>query len=100
MADPKLKAELEALRAQVAYMTKRFDEQSGTHEPAEPAEPESASSPLDEVRRIAEQLHAPELFDLATKYLSDIGQDIQASKPRALIAAFLAGFIAGKAVGR
>jgi hypothetical protein len=97
MADPKLKAELEALRAQVAYMTKRFDEQSGTHEPAEP---ESASSPLDEVRRIAEQLHAPELFDLATKYLSDIGQDIQASKPRALIAAFLAGFIAGKAVGR
>lgn len=97
MADPKLKAELEALRAQVEQMTKRFDERS---EPAEPAEPEGASSPLDEVRRIAEELHAPQLFELLAKYLGDIGQDIQDSKPRALIAAFVAGFLAGKALGR
>jgi hypothetical protein len=97
MADPKLKAELEALRAQVAQMTKRFDEQTG---PSEPAEPESASSTWGEVRRIAEELHAPQLFDLAAKYLGDVGQDIQDSKPRALIAAFVAGFVAGKALGR
>lgn len=100
MADPKLKAELEALRAQVEQMTKRFDERSGASEPAEPAEPEGASSPLDEVRRIAEELHAPQLFELLAKYLGDIGQDIQDSKPRALIAAFVAGFTLGKALGR
>jgi hypothetical protein len=97
MADPKLKAELEALRAQVEQMTKRFDERTGA---PEPGGPESAPSPLDEVRRIAEELHAPQLFDLLAKYLSDIGQDIQDSKPRALIAAFVAGFLAGKALGR
>jgi hypothetical protein len=97
MADPKLKAELEALRAQVEQMTKRFDERTET---PEPGEPKSASSPLDEVRRIAEDLHAPQLFELLAKYLGDIGQDIQDSKPRALIAAFVAGFVAGKALGR
>lgn len=95
MADPKLKAELEALRAQVEQMTKRFDERA-----PEPGVPESAPSPLDEVRRIAEDLHAPQLFDLLAKYLGDIGQDIQDSKPRALIAAFVAGFTLGKALGR
>jgi hypothetical protein len=93
MPDPKLKAELEALRAQVEHMTKRFDEQTA---PRAPAETESTSSPLDEVRRIAEELHAPQLFDLIAKYLGGIGQDIQDSKPRALIAAFVAGFVAGK----
>jgi len=92
MPDPKLKAELEALRAQVEHMTKRFDEQTA---PAERPETESPSA-LDEVRRIAEELHAPQLFDLLAKYLGGIGQDIQDSKPRALIAAFVAGFVAGK----
>jgi hypothetical protein len=97
MPDPKLKAELEALRAQVAQMTKRFDEQTGT---PESTEPDSTSSPLDEVRRIAEELHAPQLLDQLAKYLGDIGQDLKDSRPRALIAAFLAGFIAGKTLGR
>jgi|GEM_PF-2490363 len=103
MSDPKLKAELEALRAQVEQMTKRFDEQVRAPERAETGEtgePQGTTSALDEVRRIAEELHAPELASLAAKYLRDIGQDIQDSKPRALIAAFLAGFIAGKATGR
>jgi len=96
MSDSNLKAELEALKAQVSQLSRRA---TGGDRPA--AEAASAeTSTLDEVRKLAEQVDAPHLVEQASEFLKGLGKDVQDSKPRALIAAFVAGFLAGRATGR
>jgi hypothetical protein len=96
MPDRELKAELEALKAQIAQMSRRVsgEEHSGIQADR------SESSPLDEVRKLAERVDAPHLIEQASDYLKGLGQDVQDSKPRALVAAFVAGFLAGRVTGR
>jgi len=90
-----LKAELEALKAQVSQMSRQSK--------AEPSAAEAGSaetSTLDEIRKLAERADAPQLVEHASEFLKALGKDVQDSKPRALIAAFVAGFLAGRATGR
>ncbi|HSC88852.1 MAG TPA: hypothetical protein VLC09_16330 [Polyangiaceae bacterium] len=118
MADPKLKAELDALRTQLERLTQQLGSQGPAEqapakpEPAKPgAKPEAAAargegapspanSPLEEARKLAEELHGSELARHFGEFLSGLGQDLQDSKPRALITAFVAGFVAGKVLGK
>jgi len=95
MSDPHLKSELEALKAQVAQMSRRVVREAASAAPAS-----SEASPLDEVRKLAERVNAPQLVEQASEYLKGLGQDVQDSKPRALLAAFVAGFLAGRTLGR
>jgi hypothetical protein len=96
MPDRELKAELEALKAQVAQMSGRGSE----GEPAGTKADSSETSPLDEVRKLAERVDAPHLVEQASEYLKGLGQDVLDSKPRALVAAFVAGYLAGRVTGR
>jgi hypothetical protein len=95
MADS-LKSELEALKAQVAEMSRRAvgEERSRAETDA------SETSPLDEVRKIAERVDAQHLVEQAVEYFKAVGEDVRESKPRALVAAFVAGFLAGRVTGR
>jgi hypothetical protein len=95
MSDPNLKAELEALKAQVSQMARRA---AGDRPAAEAGSAEPST--LDEVRKLAERVDAPQLVEQASEFLKSLGKDVQDSKPRALIAAFVAGFLAGRATGR
>jgi hypothetical protein len=95
MADT-LKSELEALKAQVAEMSRRV---VGEERPrAEAGSPET--SPIDEVRKLAERVDAQDLVEKAVEYFKGVGEDVRESKPRALVAAFVAGFLAGRVMGR
>jgi hypothetical protein len=96
MSDPNLKAELEALKAQVSQLSRRAT--SAERPAAEAASAETST--LDEVRKLAERMDAPQLVEQASEFLKGLGKDVQDSKPRALIAAFVAGFLAGRATGR
>lgn len=96
MADPHLKSELEALKAQVADMSRRV---VGEERPRGDTG-SSEASPLDEVRKMAERVDAQHLVDQAVEYLKGVGEDVRESKPRALVAAFVAGFMAGRVMGR
>lgn len=96
MSDLDLKAELEALKAQVSQISRRA---AGAEKaPAEAGSGETSA--LDELRKVAERVDAPELLEKASEFLQGLGKDVQDSKPRALIAAFVAGFLAGRVTGR
>jgi hypothetical protein len=95
MSDLDLKAELEALRAQVSKMSRRA---ASGERSAEAVSGESSA--LDELRKVAERVDAPELLQKASEFLQGLGKDVQDSKPRALITAFVAGFLAGRVTGR
>ena len=95
MADS-LKSELEALKAQVAEMSRRV---VGPERPLTEASTTETSA-LDEVRKLADGVDARHLVEQAAKYLKSVGEDVQDSKPRALVAAFVAGFLAGRVMGR
>lgn len=60
----------------------------------------SATAVLDQAKEFAKEWHLPEAAEKLGEFLSALGDDIKESPPRALIAAFLAGFVAGKVVGR
>jgi hypothetical protein len=94
MADSHLKSELESLKAQVAEMSRRF-----VAEEAAEGGP-STASPLDEVRKLADRVDAQHLVEQAVAYFKSVGEDVRDSKPRALVAAFVAGFLAGRVMGR
>jgi hypothetical protein len=96
MADSNLKSELEALKAQVSEMSRRV---VGEERPAAEVA-SSETSTLDEVRKLAERVDAQHLVDQAVEYLKGVGEDVRDSKPRALVAAFVAGFLAGRVMGR
>lgn len=96
MSDPDLKAELEALKAQVSQMSRR--PAAGDRSAAQAGSDEAST--LDEVRKLAERVDAPQLVEQASEFLKGLGKDVQDSKPRALIAAFVAGFLAGRVTGR
>ncbi len=95
MPDSHLKSELEALKAQVAEMTRRVVGEERTAEAGS-----SETSPLDEVRKLAERVDAQHLVEQAVEYFKSVGEDVRVSKPRALVAAFVAGFLAGRATSR
>jgi hypothetical protein len=96
MADSNLKSELEALKAQVAEMSRRVAAEKRAQ--AEPGS--SETSTLDEVRKLAERVDAHHLVEQAVEYFKSVGEDVRDSKPRALVAAFVAGFLAGRVTGR
>lgn len=96
MSDTDLKAELEALKAQMAQMSRRVG--GGERLAAEAGAGDSST--LDEVRKLAEQVDAPQLVQQASDFLKGLGKDVQDSKPRALVAAFVAGFLAARATAR
>ena len=96
MSEPNLKSELEALKAQIAEMSRR----AVAKDPPGPDADSSKASTLDEVRKLADRVDTSQLAEQALEYLKGVGQDVQESKPRALVAAFLAGFLAGRATGR
>jgi hypothetical protein len=96
MSDPQLKAELEALKAQLSQMSRRV---AAADSPGGVAG-SSESSTLDEVRKLAESVDAPQLIEQASEFLKGLGKDVQDSKPKALVAAFVAGFVAGRVTGR
>ncbi len=102
MVNQQLKSELEALKAQVEQISKHLEtDQTKTVGDSDGKDAEeSNTSTFDEVRRIANEFDAPHLAHQAADYLKALGHDVHDSKPRALVAAFLAGFIAGKMVGR
>jgi hypothetical protein len=84
MADS-LKSELEALKAQVAEMSRRV---VGEERPTAEAV-SSETSPLDEVRKVAEGLDTRHLVEQAAEYLKGVGEDVQES-----------GYLAGRVMGR
>ena len=96
MSDQDLKAELEALKAQVSQISRRT---AGGDRPV-PETGSAETSPLDELRKVAERVDAPELVEKASEFLKGLGKDVKDSKPRALVAAFVAGFLAGRVTGR
>jgi hypothetical protein len=96
MNEADLKAELEALKAEVAQISSR---RAGGERPATDAGAAETST-LDEIRKLAERADASQLVEQASEFLKGLGKDVQDSKPRALIAAFVAGFLAGRATGR
>lgn len=97
-------SEIEALRAQLESLERRSREKSagsGGEEPSAASRKAAESSPeLEGLQDWVEQLHLPELSEKLSEYLAALGQDVKDSKPRALVSAFVAGFLAGKVMSR
>ncbi len=85
-----LRAQLEVLQARVKRGAQRFSGDASS----------DAGSPLEQAREFAQEWNLPEASQKLAEFLGGLGEDIKESKPRALVSAFLAGFIAGKVLGR
>jgi F0F1-type ATP synthase assembly protein I len=100
--------EIDELRAQLKSLEERVSRRPRATNKREAPEPEkAASSPFDgasavleQAKEIAKEWHLPEASEKLGEFLAALGDDIKESPPRALIAAFLAGFVAGKLVSR
>lgn len=98
-------SEIEALRAQLESLERRSREKSPSPSKAESTAESSEASPaefesLEHLQKWADQFQLAELSEKLSEYLAGLGQDVKDSKPRALVSAFVAGFLAGKVMSR
>ena len=101
MVDQDVKREVDALRAELEALTRRLDG-------AGPAEVDSAGGGKGRKVRggsaisadLLDQVDPKELSKHLAKFLESLGRDVRDSRPKALVAAFLAGFLAGRTLGR
>lgn len=93
MADDTLRTELEQLKQQLQELRAA---------PAKPhvAAKRAADAGLDAAKRLVDNLDVPELRAHAADFLKSLGDDVRESRPKALVAAFLAGVAVGKLLSK
>jgi hypothetical protein len=103
VADETLRTELEHLKQELLELRNA----SPARNPAKPATGGPAAEArrvttagLDSAKRLVENLDVPELGQLVADMLKSLGNDVRDSRPKALVAAFLAGVAVGKLLSK
>jgi hypothetical protein len=93
MADPDLKRELENLREQLEAL-------AGESHPEMEVLSETADDPARRAKNLLRELDWTALIAQVGEQLKGLGNDVKESKPKALAAAFVAGFLLGRTSAR
>jgi hypothetical protein len=102
MTETSITEELTRLREELEAMSQRVNaERSGSStESSGEAEHATREHPLDHAQRLLKEIDAKDVATHLAHFLRNLGQDVCDSKPKALAASFVAGFIAGKMLSR
>lgn len=94
MTESTISRELKELRSQLERLSARAEELSGSER--EPTSGGAAARAFS----LAHEIDSAKLAEKLGEFLKQLGADIRDSKGRALAAAFFAGFIAGRTLGK